>query len=243
MLRRKLLIFLMLMLVAAIAGGATVYWAVTRVPEFYGEALAQQPEDPVVQAAARQLEEQTTRLAEEIQYSDEWSAEFEQTRINSWLAENLDEASNTARLPPGVSSPRVLFRSGTVHVGFRLIRTGFDGVVSVAVRPMLAGPNLLELEVIDVRTGLISVPMERITRQVTQLLQKHGQNSTWLNRNGHDVLQIELNPGVEGTPVLEEIELRDGTIRLQGRGGSHKNIQSWRSALSSLPGTGEAIIR
>ena len=157
MLRRKLLIFLMLMLVAAIAGGATVYWAVTRVPEFYGEALAQQPEDPVVrQAAARQLEEQTTRLAEEIQYSDEWSAEFEQTRINSWLAENLDEASNTARLPPGVSSPRVLFRSGTVHVGFRLIRTGFDGVVSVAVRPMLAGPNLLELEVIDVRTGLIS---------------------------------------------------------------------------------------
>ncbi|MCA9114412.1 MAG: hypothetical protein KDA79_04960 [Planctomycetaceae bacterium] len=234
MLRRWLLTAVALLSAAAAGAGLTMYWAATRVPDFYEEALAEQPSDPVERReAARQMTEQTTRLVEEIQYSDAWSASFGQNQINSWLAENLGKPQYARHLPPGVSRPRVLIQQEIVHLGFRMQRKNFDGVVSLSVRPQLTAPNRLALEVVEIRAGLIPVPMEQISGPVSKQLQKHGWTSSWQKHEGHDVLEIDLNRGnTEGQPVLEQIELEEGTIHLEGEGGTTMN--SWKAALSRL---------
>lgn len=206
-------IALSLVVVLAAAAGST-WWASTAVPEFYEQALVDEPLPEIRQQAARQFVEQTLQLVEEIRQSEEWSEEFTQTQVNSWLAQHLHRYDKY--VPKGVSDPRVQFVQGLLQVGFHFTSKNWDGVVSLDLRPSVPEPNQLQIEIESVRAGLLPLPLEEFKLRISKEFAKEGFAAEWQDRDGREALIVNLDRGQETAPVLETVEVIEGAIRIAG---------------------------
>ena len=195
--------------------GGGVYWALTQVPDFYAEALTVSPQ-PVREQAARKFVQQTMDLVDDIKHEDQWSEEFTHQQINSWLAEDLPNKFS-GLIPKTVHEPRVYFADGAIHVGFRYEDKKWKGVVSVKARPWIAAPNQLAVEIESVRAGLVPIPLEKSIEQISKQIEKEGFETEWKQRNGNDVLVVYFNSARKGDPVLEAIEVANGSVRVTGK--------------------------
>jgi hypothetical protein len=216
------------LIVAAVGCGlAAFFWALVQVPEFYGTALDEQPEPAGRQEAARAFEQRTLQLVEGIQHADEWSEEFTQTQINSWLAEELHPKFGQL-VPAGVSDPQVLLAGETIEIGFRYRRDHWNSVVSVRVRPWVPQPNRLAFEIESIRAGLVPIPLEHILHELSDHFETDGWRVEWNQTNGNDVMILHLdrtdfdradrlNWTSKDRPVLEGVQVVDKAIRVTGR--------------------------
>ena len=214
--RKKFGFIALLLLVALGCGGGAVMWGLLQVPDFYENALAKQPDPVIRRQAARRLEQRTLHLVEEIRNADEWSEQFEQQAVNSWLAEELHVRFSRI-VPRGVSEPRVQFVDDVILVGFRLQRENFNGIVSLRVRPWVPGSNQVALEVESCRAGLVPIPLDNILQPVVRQLARAGWYAEWRESNGNDVLVVNLDRGRSNQPVLESIDVAEGQLRVTGR--------------------------
>lgn len=205
----------LLVVLAAAAGG--VGWALYQVPDFYNAALRETPEPAVRQQEARQFVRQTMRLVDDIRHEPEWSEEFRQQQINSWLAEELTDPKYADLVPPGVSDPRVALDGGLIRLGFRVRHNGWEGVVSLRIRPWVPAENQLALEIQSVKVGLVPYPLDEVLGQVVRAVEDEGWRVEWQQASGNDVLIVHLDRGRPDDPVLENLEVVAGAIRLQGR--------------------------
>lgn len=217
-LKKKLIWFAVSVFGIVLVVGGAGLWALLQVPEFYTQASAALPKDPVIrQEAAKQMIQRTTDLVNKIETAEAWTTTFEQTQINSWLAEELTKAKYADVVPEGVSQPRVMIGKGDVKVGFRVRQKGWSGIVSLAVRPWVTEDNQLALEIETVRAGLIPVPIDKVLVEATDRLREHGWKVTWKQSNGNDVAVVRLNEGEKDAPVLESIEIEEEAVTVIGR--------------------------
>jgi len=228
-------LFLFLAVVGA-AGG--FWWAVVQVPDFYQQALGEEPDPVVRKAAAKVFVQRTLRLVDDIKQTDRWAEEFEQKQINSWLAEDLQRKFSDI-LPEGVRDPRLKLTKDAILVGFRFRYEGFNGIVSLRLKPWMAAPNRLAVEFVSIKAGLVPIPLDEILAGITEQLAESGWKTRWTRANGNDVLIIDLDQGEPEQPVLEAIELLDGVIRIAGSGkgvsaGDHSSLKSPRLADQSV---------
>ena len=220
---------LVLLLVGFLLGGLTVagvglWYLAGGEPDFYTDALkAVPPAERRAQAEA--FAERTVELAREIEYGDAWEQRFTQDEVNGWLAEGLPERFGD-QIPNDVSDPRVdLTRPGLVRFGFRLSNSKFDGVVSLAVRPEMVGPNRVALHVEGLMAGLFPLDPKTFAPHVSKYLSKYGVPHEWdlepesadaPGEVGVPTLIVRLNPRAANQAVLEEVEIDAGTVRVAG---------------------------
>jgi len=208
---RVLVVFLLLV---GIGVGLTLQ-ALREVPEFYAQALVEQPDPVVRKEAAKQFEQQTLDLVKEIRHEDRFSQEFTQEQINSWLAEQFD-TSLADTIPQAISDPRVTLRNDHVLVGFRYHGKSFDGIVSLNVKPRVTEPNHLALEFESVKAGDIPISLDAVTAHITDRLHREGWQTQWKLKNSHDVLVVHFPPSESDQPVLEAVQVTDGLVHISG---------------------------
>lgn len=204
-------------LVCLVIGGVavTMLWALVQVPEFYSEALHDIPSPVKRKQAAKTFVQRTMHLVDEIKHADTWSEEFTQEQVNSWLAEELHQKYSDA-VPPGVHDPRVQITRGQVRLGFRFSQEGWEGVVSLHVRPALIDSNRLTFEIEAVRAGLIPLPLDGILNEVSDRLKQAGWHTEWKIVDGHEVMIVSLDAHTPDSAILEKLQIGEGFVRVAG---------------------------
>ncbi|MCH7989073.1 MAG: hypothetical protein IID46_07965 [Planctomycetes bacterium] len=216
--RKRLGMMAMCLLLAVGGAAGALLWALTRVPDFYVQALSVEVDPAIRKQSAEEFVANTIQLVQDIEHEPEWSHEFTQDQINSWIVEELHQ-KYARHVPEGVSEPRVRFENGLIFVGFRYNRKGINGVVSFQARPWVSGPNQLALEIESVRAGVVPIPLDKIIDKVSQHLASKGWLIEWTQSDeGNDIAILHLDPHGQAEAVLETLEVIDGAIRMSGKG-------------------------
>ncbi|WP_145357441.1 hypothetical protein [Alienimonas californiensis] len=205
---------------ALTAAGLAVWYLADGTPDFYTEALEETP-PAELREQAEAFADRTVELARDMEYGNSWEQRFTQDEVNGWLAEGLPERFGD-QIPGGVSDPRVdLTRPGLVRLGFRLTSSKFDGVVSLALRPEMRGPNQVALHVEGLMAGLFPLDPRTFAPHVSKFLEKYHVDHEWDLAPGEDAsappaLIVTLNARDANRAVLEEVEIDDGAVRVAG---------------------------
>ena len=209
---------LALCLLLAVGGAAgALLWALTRVPEFYAQALSVEVDPAIRKQSSEEFVANTIQLVQDIEHELEWSNEFTQDQINSWIVEELHE-KYARHVPAGVSEPRVRIVNGLIFIGFRYKQERFHGVISFQARPWVSEPNQLDLEITSLCAGVVPIPVEKIIDKVSQQLASKGWQIEWTqSENGNDIAIIHLDPDGQAEAVLERLEVVAGAIRMSGK--------------------------
>jgi hypothetical protein len=199
-------------------------WSLKYQPTFYLTALAENASPDIRRDQADEFVRSTVELINEIRNDDSWAQEFSEDAVNGWLAEELP-AKYGDMLPPEIAAPRIKFEEGTLLLAFQVRHGMWKGVVSGKVRPWVAGPNQLALEIHAVRIGLLPIPVEEMLGDIVNQMNSSGWRMRWKNSGKQDVLVVDLDedisPGGSGErPVLEAVDLEPGRLRISGRRSS-----------------------
>jgi hypothetical protein len=217
--RKKLVLFGAAAFFLVVGTAGTLLWALLRVPDFYLEAAANLPQEPEQRKlAAKQLVQETTNLINNIKHSDQWSATFKETDVNSWFLEELRQEKYKDVVPKGVSDPRLAIHEGMLRLGFRFQKNGWSGIVSLRLKPWIEDENQLAVEIESIHAGIVPIPLEDMLHQLSKQLTRSGWDITWNHANGHDVAIINLNkPNSAKSGVLEQVSVAEGEVRIRGR--------------------------
>jgi hypothetical protein len=205
------------------------YWAATRVPSFYVEALRREPH--AQQDASDKLLETATALASNVRKEGRWQALFTAEQINGWLA--LDLARNFPdTLPPGVVDPRVDIRRDGVTVACRYLDGAVVTVMSLDAEIYMDQANVLCIRLHNARAGAIPVPLGEILDGVQQAAAEADLELTWLQAEGDPVALVRFHPPRDDEDTLyelETLELRAGEIYVEGRTtrGNSERSPTW----------------
>ena len=208
----------------AILAGALV-WSVKYEPTFYETALADTVPAEIRRENADTFVRTTVRLIDEIRNEDTWSHEFSEEAVNGWLAEELP-VKYGEWLPPEIAAPRVKFENGKLLLAFQVRHGMWKGVVSGTVRPWVAGPNQLAIEIQSARIGLLPVPVDELLGDFVKHMNTAGLRMQWKNSGKQDVLVVEFDDdfsaggGTTEHAVLEAVELEPKLLRISGRRSS-----------------------
>ncbi len=206
----------------ALLGGGLV-WSLKYQPSFYRAALADSAATDLRRVQADEFVRSTVELINEIHNDDSWAQEFSEEAVNGWLAEELPVKYGDL-LPPEIESPRVKFEDGTLLLAFQVRHGMWKGVVSGRVRPWVAGPNQLALEIHSLRIGLIPIPVEELLGDSVKRMNSAGWRMRWKNSGKQDVLVVDLDDvssgGIGERPVLEDVDLEPKLLRISGRRSS-----------------------
>jgi hypothetical protein len=216
--RKKLVIWGIAAFLVFLGIASGLLWALLRVPDFYAQAATSMPKEPEVRKeAAKQLVQETTNLINDMKHSDEWSATFKQEQVNCWFLEELRQSKYRDVIPEGVSDPRLVIHEGYLQMGFRFQRKGWNGIVSLQLKPWIEGENQLAVEIESIRAGIVPIPLEEMLHQLAQELVDAGWEVKWTHANGNDVAIINLNKNRDPkSPVLESLTVAEGEVQIRG---------------------------
>ena len=201
-----------LLLVAA----AIVYLALQRVPEFYRQALVQ--DSASARAASDKMIQRSSVLASDLNKAGRWQAVFSAAEINGWLAVDLVE-NHPIELPPGFESPRVAITPTQVLLACRVRRYGTSSVVSLAVEPYLAEPDVIALRLRSVRAGAIPLPLRPLLDALTQQAERANMRVQWRHSGGDPVALLSFGPPSGGRRRqlhVDKLSLAEGKIHVAG---------------------------
>jgi hypothetical protein len=219
--KRLLVIGLTLLLVLA-AGTGGVWLSLTHTPRFY-RAIVHVPREQREQKA-KHFSAQSLQLYNDIRNEPTWEAIFTDQEVNAWLAEDL-VTEFADQLPPEVHEPRILFELDRVTLAFELDQGPVKSVVWVVARPRVRQPNVLELTLEKIRAGVLPVPADRV---IDRIIEYAGEHDIKIERQDVDnvpVVTVRYTPHSEREDVLlEQVQIRDGQIRLAGRSKRSKGI-------------------
>jgi len=166
---------------------------------------------------AKKFVAQSLQLRNDICNEPSWEAVFTDQEVNAWLAEDL-VTYFADQLPPEVNEPRVLFELNRITLAFLLRQGGVQSVITVVARPRVPGGNTIELTLEKIRAGILPVPADNILDRIIEHARFHGIDVEWARKDGFPVVLMRYTPHIEREDVqLEEVQIRDGQIRLAGR--------------------------
>jgi hypothetical protein len=203
-------------LVLIVGGLFLLYRATQHVPEFYRQAIAV---DPAVQEkASDQMLRQATALASDVKKPGHWEAVFTAEQINGWLAVDLVRNHPDA-LPSSLRDPRVAIEPGEITLACRFQQGNASSVLTLAVEPYLAEPNVLALRFRGARAGLVPMPLSQVVDRVTDAARHTDLRLQWRQNGGDPVALISLpQPRDPSGKVVrvEVLEVRQGAVYVSG---------------------------
>lgn len=220
--RKRAAVSVGLLVVLALAAGGLVL-SLKYQPTYYKRALASSAPPEVRRERAKVFVQTTLDLVDGIRNEESWSHEFSEDAVNAWLAEELP-VKYSELLPREVAAPRVKFEKGLLLMAFQVRHGMWKGVVNGRIRPWVAGPNQLALEIQSARVGLIPVPVDEILGDFVAGLNRAGWRIEWKNSGQQDVLVVDLDDEISSEsgprPALETVELDAQRLRISGRRSS-----------------------
>lgn len=192
-----------------------LYFALRHEPAFYARAMQIAP--PVLERGSDRMIRQATALQNATARSGRWQAVITAEEMNGWLTVDMMK-NHPGTLPPGFSDPRVAIDSNRITVGCRFQQSGINSVLSLAVRPYMAEPNVLALRIEQARVGALPLPLEQILKRVSQAARDMQWQLEWRHTGGDPVAMLTLPDDAESNHIvrIESFQLAEGEIRIIG---------------------------
>ncbi len=210
--------------ITAIVLGAAIFLSIAGmhrafqwVPEFYTRRL----DVPTLrQVRTAGMLEPLVDLNNALQTEGAWAVAISDAQINRWLANDLGK--QFPRLLPGYASqPRIEIDQGTANVACQYNNGRMSAVLSMCVEAFSTDqPNVIGLRICHARIGAVPGLTGSAVEQLTWAARRSGLRLRWLQEEGDPVALVEIPQqalGTENEVAIEDIELRDGQLRLRGR--------------------------
>lgn len=215
---RKVRWLIILVATAAVFGGIvflSLYFAASYEPAFYRKAMEIDP--AALEKASDRMLQQTTALVGAVNQEEPWEALFTAEQINGWLA--VDMVKNHPHLlPPMLHDPRVVIDSKEITLACRVERNGSNAVLSLTVIPYVPEKNVLALQIVKARAGLIPLPLGNIIGKLSEAAREMQIPLAWRRAGNDPVAMFSLPPTEKDRTVcVETLRLGDGEVYLAGR--------------------------
>jgi HAMP domain-containing protein len=223
--RRLAFTSIALVVVGVVSLMAAARWAIQKtreVPDFYLQAEARMPSDLI--GASNQLEFEVQELTDSVSQLGSWRAVFSEEQINAWLVHQLPLEFSKV-LPAGVCDPRVVIENGKVLAAARYKHSQIDTVVSFELCLQLTHePNVLAVEIRNLRAGALPLPLNRFLNQITRRAARDSLVVSWDNNDQGQPIGLLTVPSehpkyVCAPVIVESIELAAGHVWLSGHTG------------------------
>jgi hypothetical protein len=147
---------------------------------------------------------------------------FTDQEVNAWLAEDL-VTHFADQLPPEVHEPRIVFDADRVTLAFQFDQGPIRSVISVVARVRVPDQNVIELTLEKIWAGAVPFPADPIIDRITDRAMRHGLDIQWKQGGDEHVALIRYTPDLKRNDVvLEQVNVRQGQIRLAGRSNKVK---------------------
>lgn len=194
---------------------AALYLAAHYEPAFYAETLRIEPQK--LEKGSDDMLLRMAGLISSIRKQGRWGARFTADEINGWLSVDLVK-NHPKALPANISDPRVAIRGKSLTLACRYARKNSTNVVSLTLEPFVAKPNVLALRLINIRAGMLPVPLQPVLDGLSQAARDSQLHLEWRTEGSDPVALISLPQDDSGaTEVrLESVQVEDGTIAITG---------------------------
>ncbi|HXD89153.1 MAG TPA: hypothetical protein VN641_21860 [Urbifossiella sp.] len=220
MFRRSRLTALLLLVggVGVCMGG--LYYLAKREPDFYNRAP--DPDGFETRERAAQLLTRVQDLKNEIRSRYEWGETFTAEDLNCFFVQNMgDKGGLASLLPEGVHSPRVAIDGDRLKIGFKYGAGFWSTVVWVELKVWLVKdePNLVAVEVCDLRTGSLPVGSQSVLDSISESAREWNIDVTWYRNGSNPVGLFRFFANQVGQPSSQilTLEVKDGKIMVAGR--------------------------
>lgn len=203
------------LLLVLLAAGGYVLWAVNQVPDFYREAISAEIDPGLREAEAKRFTQRSLQLIDDAKRGRNWTHVFTQRQVNSWFVEELN-GRFADLLPPDARDPRVRITDDAVLIGFRYSTAGWDGVVSLQVKPWVPQENRLALQIGSIKAGSLPIPLDTVLRQIQRNFETRGWRVEWRQNDGQEVLLVDFSSDRKRS-VLKSVNIADGRLRITGK--------------------------
>jgi len=204
------------LLLVAVGGLSTLYWASQQVPTFYEEIVAA---DPVGQRrASDEMLQRSTTLANDLRREGRWEMLVTAEQINGWLAVDLVE-NHPEALPETFRDPRVAVGPDTLTVACRYRQGATTSVLTLTLEPYLSETNCLSIRIRKARAGLLPVPLAGLLDRVAEAAHEVDLPLKWHDEEGDPVATIPLTPPDnedDRRVQIDTLKLSDGKIYIAG---------------------------
>lgn len=198
--------------IGVVVGLAGIWLSLGYRPTFYGERLRQSDQRD---SESRRFLGQVARLVSDIQNGPRWEGRFDEPIVNAWLAVDFMHNHAERALPRSVRQPCVVMEDDRLRVGFGVVAGPLATVVQVRVQAWVPKPNVLAVEVHDVRAGALPLPASVARVMIERIADAYRLDLTWKRRGRALVALMGFPQGHRGA-ILERVELRNGLVRLAG---------------------------
>jgi len=199
--------------VSAVAAGLLMCMGST--PAYYNQLDRLSTEE--LSVASKQFVRRSAGIWNLMATETVWDGAFNEQQVNAWLACDFVD-KQIAVLPAGVSAPRVAFRRGQLSLAFTKDLYVMDVVISGTARVWLPEPNLVAVEIAEVRAGAIPLPSGPVVRTISSAAASAGVELVWQQNDGKPVALLRLKgPDNHNGFGIEHIELNDGSLYVAGR--------------------------
>ncbi len=214
---RILLGTLLAVVLLIVAGGAWLWRAVHRTPEFYEAAVHVDPSQQ--KKKSDDMLRRSAAVISDVKRKKPWEALFTTDEINGWLAVDLVE--NYPRLLPSeLQEPRVAIHPHEIVVGCKYDGPQLSTVVSIDADVTLEEPDVLAVRIRKARAGDLPLPLGKLLPQAIAGLKSAGFSVEERKIDGDPLLLVTLPNRIKNTdqavPVLEKVELREGEVYIAG---------------------------
>jgi hypothetical protein len=207
-------------IVALVVGGTAVLAVLIRhEPARYAEAPL--PEEPVArQERSREFTERLLALINSINGDREWDEQFTDEQINSYLDDGfIRSGTDQNLLPEGISRPRIVFGTDSVHLAFRYGTGVWSTVVSIDLHVWVpkCEPNVVAMELVGFHAGALPISTQSLLERVAEVGRQKAVDIAWYRTNGHPVALLRFGadqPRV--TVVLDSVKLQPGSLTVKG---------------------------
>ena len=196
-------LYAVVIVLALIAG--IVWFAIHeagKIPEFYAEVLA--VDDEKAKLAGQRFERNLVQLQNAARRTRPWKVEFTQEQVNGWFSSDLPEKFPDA-IPSSISDPRVVFRDDEVKLAFKYDFRGAVGYVVLRADMFCTDePNEIAIQIQDVKTGFVSLPIAPWMDRVADSIRKAGIPIYW-TRDGESPVAVFTLPDYVRAKATSEV--------------------------------------
>ncbi|HKI33114.1 MAG TPA: hypothetical protein VKA46_14780 [Gemmataceae bacterium] len=198
--------------------GAALVSLVRHEPSFYRRAAV--PPGAEREALSAGCFSQAVTFFNSVRDSDRWRGTFSEEQINGYLEEGfLRNNVKSLTLPDHITDPRVAFEPDRIRLGFRYHLGQFSTVVSIDMRVWLtkAEPNVVALEIQGMRAGALPISAQSILERLSEAAESNNVKLSWYRHEGNPVAILRFQGEQRSNLLLENLDLRPGTIDIQGQ--------------------------
>lgn len=208
-------------LILAVMAGVVWFamYSARQVPDFYAEVLetdlANAHED------GQEFERNLVKLQNTAVTRHPWLVEITQDQVNGWFMTDLKEKFPDS-LPANIEDPRAVFTEDTIRLAFKYSVKGVKGIVVLSAEVFCTdNPNEIAVQVNEVKTGVIPLPVGPWLEQVADSIRGAGIPVFWSNTNDNPLAIFTIPEHITSNHTrhveVQAIDLQPGRLVIAGK--------------------------